>query len=726
MVGILCEKPSAARNFAKALGSMAGSYNNENFKIVNALGHLYEFAQPNEMVDASKEARYKSWDVKNLPWNEKDFSWQRVKKKGVNDVLKNIKTVLSGCDEIAIATDVDPTGEGELLAYEIIEELKLTKKTISRMYFDDESVPEIQKAFKTRKVIPNFYGNPDYKKALYRAKFDFLTIQFSRIATACGDGKSVVRQGRLKSAMVSIVGDGLAAVANYKKIPFYSNRFRDENGNVYMNPDEPTFADKTQVPNVYTSSPVVLEKTERKSTPPKKLLDLASLSAMLAPKGFKAKQVLDTYQKMYEAQIVSYPRTEDKVISPEQFNDLLPLVDKIAAVVGVDKRLLTHRTPRSTHVKAGGAHGANRPGPNVPSDLQSLTNYGACAPDIYELLAKSYLAMLAEDYIYDSEQGYLEKYPNFKAKASIPVSSGWKAVFNDKDDDDEQDTGKHLGKTADPFVYEGFPPKPPVPTMKWLMTQLAKHDVGTGATRTSTYADVTSEKSTYPLLVDKKGKITMAECGEISYKLLPGTHIGNIALTEEVQQDMRNIATGKADPEACLAKVAGYVIDDLKTMTTNGQTIQKKVGNNMAGEKEKYEGVWNGKTVKFTREWGGHRFTDEECEALLRGEEISVYGLVSAKTGNTYGVKGKLTEQEFNDHKFVGFERTGFADRQGGGNDGVPNSWCGYKFSEDEKKKLENGEEIFCKGLKSKSTGKTFDATLRFDKTENKIVPRFS
>lgn len=721
MVGILCEKPSAARNFAKALGGASGKFDGTDYRIVNALGHLYEFAQPNEMVAAAKAEKYKSWATGNLPWDEKDFEWKRVKKKGVADVLKNIKSILSGCDEIAIATDVDPTGEGELLAYEILEELNLYKKKISRMYFDDESVPEIQKAFKGRKVIPNFFANPDYRKALFRAKFDFLTMQFTRIATACGDGKSVVRQGRLKSAMVKIVGDQLAAVAEYKKIPFYSNRFRDENGNVYTNPEEPIFAAREQVPKVYTSSPVKVDSVERKMTAPRKLLDLAGLSAILAPKGFKAKQVLDVYQKMYEAQIVSYPRTEDKVISPEQFNDLLPLVDKIAAVVGVDKSLLTHRTPRSTHVKAGGAHGANRPGPNVPDSLQSLTDYGACAPAIYELLAKSYLAMLAEDYVYNSEQGYLTKYPAFRSKTAVPVSMGWKLVFNDADDDDEQEQNKHLGTNAEPFVYEGFPPKPTTPTMKWLMTQLGKYDVGTGATRTSTYADVTSEKSAYPLLVDTKGKITMAACGEISYQLLPGTHIGSIALTEEMQQDMRNIAQGKAAPEACLAKIASYVIEDLKVMTTNGLGIQKKAGNNMANEKEKYEGVWNGKTVRFNREWSGHRFTDEECELLCSGAEITITGLVSKTTGNTYGVKGKLSNQEYNGAKFVGFERTGFADQF----DGVPAAWCGHTFTDEEKRKLEAGEAIVCKGLKSKKTGKTFDATLEYSTAEKKIIPHF-
>jgi len=721
MVGILCEKPSAARHFAEALGGMTGKYDGVQYSIVNTRGHLYEFAQPDEMVDEKLVSKYKSWDVSNLPWNENDLSWKRVRKKGVSDTLKNIKDVLSKCDEIIIATDVDPTGEGELLAYEILEELHLhQKKKISRMYFTDETVNVVRKAFKERKVISDFYGNPDYMKALFRAKFDFLTIQFTRIATACGDGKSVIRQGRLKSAMVSIVGDGLAALANYKKIPFYTNRFKDENGNVYVNHDEPLYQTKEQVPRTYSKSAVVVSGVERKATPPKKLLDLASLSSMLAPKGFKAKQVLDTYQKMYEAQIVSYPRTEDKVITPEQFNDLLPLVDKIADVVGVDKRLLTHRTPRSTHVKTGGAHGANRPGPNVPDSLSSLASYGAPAADIYELLAKSYLAMLAEDYIYDSESGYLESYPDFKSKASIPVSMGWKAVFNDSDEDDDEQH-KHLGKVANPFVYEGFPPKPPTPTMKWLMAQLEKHDVGTGATRTSTYSDVTSEKSAYPLFVDKKGKLSMAACGDISYKLLPNTHIGSVALTEEIQLDMRNIAAGKVSPESCLAKVSRYVIDDLKTMTQNGQTIQKKEVKNMATEKEKYEGIWNGKTIRFTRTWGGHTFTDSECEALLRGEEIEVHGLVSSK-GSTYGVKGKLTEQSFNGNNFVGFERTGFVNNQNGG---VPNSWCGHTFTDDEKRKLESGDSIFVKGLKSSKTNKVFDATLKWDSNENKIVPTF-
>ena len=199
-------------------------------------------------MSAALAPQYKSWDVKHLPWDEKDFNWKYVKKKDVDDALKQIKKVLSTCSEIVIATDDDPTGEGELLAWEILSELKLAPKSWSRMYFEDESVKEVQKAFRNRKSIKSMQSDVDYIKAFYRSRWDFLSMQWTRIATTMGDGKSVLREGRLKSAMVLLVGDQLKAVAAYKKIPYYQNRFKDENGVVYTNPDEPSFPDKNDVP----------------------------------------------------------------------------------------------------------------------------------------------------------------------------------------------------------------------------------------------------------------------------------------------------------------------------------------------------------------------------------------------------------------------------------------------------------------------------------------------
>lgn len=751
MVGILCEKPSAARNFAKALGGQRGAYNGEPYVIVAARGHLYEYVDPEKQVPAALSAQYKSWDLVNLPWDEHDFAWKRELKKDAADTVKLIKSVLSGCDECVIACDVDRSYEGDVIAWEIFDELKIRQKKISRMYFLDESPNSIQKAFISRKTLGPMLQDPGYRTATYRSQWDFMSMQFTRIATKNGDGRSVLRQGRLKSAMVYIVGDQLQAIKSYKKIPFYQNRFKDENGNLFINPEEPTYSDKKQVPQIYHDSNVIIDSREMKSKAPPRLLDLAALSSILAGQGFKAKDVLSVYQKMYEyttplgggpagikggsAGIVSYPRTDDKCITPEQFDEMLPLVDSIANVVGVNPALLTHRVPRKTHVKTGGAHGANRPGTNVPQSLDQLeAQFGPIAPAIYSLLARNYLAMLSEDYEYEAQKGHLEFYPAFTGSASVPKKMGYKAILTYDDDDDVDIDAKGLGTVAKPFIHEGFPPKPTAPTMKWLMRQLEKYDVGTGATRTSIYAEVTNEKSKFPLLIEKKGKLSMSEYGDMSFLLLKDTHIGDLKITEQLMQDMRDIAAGKADPAVCLHRMQQLVIDDMATMERNGRNMRKELGVFMSSnqstsgqavvQKEKVTGKWKRKDVTISREWSGHRFTDEELEKLFKGEEIEILGLVSKTTGKTYGVRGKLANLEYNGRKYVGFERMGFANE----NKGVPDIWCQHRFTDDEKILLEQGKSVEIDGCVSKK-GNVFSCKVHYgknDKGQMGIIPEFN
>lgn len=724
MIGILNEKPSQMRNFASALGGNSGKYNGEEYVLVAARGHLYEYVHPEEQVSPALSSQYKSWNLEYLPWNEKDFLWKRQKKEDVGATLKQIKDVLSKCDEICIATDDDPTGEGELLAWEILEELKFRPKKWSRMFFADEAPSSIQASFKTRKPLPSMMQDMDYLKALYRSQWDFLSMQFTRVATKLGDGKSVLRQGRLKSAMVLITGDGLKAVSEYKKIPFYENRFRDENQNIFSSKDEPNFPDKAQVPQTYKNSAVVVDSKDQKSSPPPKLIDLSALSSMLAGKGVRAKDVLAVYQKMYEAQVVSYPRTEDKHITPEQFDQLLPKVDEIAKLVDVNPALLTHRTQRSTHVKTGCAHGANRPGLNVPKNLSDLNQYGSCAVAIYSILARNYLAMLAENYEYEFQKGHLATYPKFLGTASVPKKMGYKSIFSDMDDDDDV-TSSGLGTVASPFVYEGFPPKPPVPTMRWLMKQLEKYEVGTGATRTSTYAEVTSATSKTALMEETKGKLSLTECGDMSYYLLPGTNIGNLKMTEQVMSDMKAISQGKVNPADGLHNIQQMVREDIVTMRKNS-VLMRKDGIGMEKQeviKKKATGMWNGKEISFTSEYCGYAFTNDEINRLLAGEEIEITGLKSSK-GSTYGVKGKLANQEFKGHKFVGFQSSGFLNGAGG----IPNSWCGHEFTAGEKTALKNGKSIELSGCISKK-GSVFSCSVTYGKNDqggNSIIPNFN
>lgn len=729
-VGILTEKASAARHFAVALGGVRGLYNGEQYVIAHARGHLYEFADPARMVDSSLEDRYAKWDLSNLPWDLDDFDWHLETIDGAGAVAQQVKKKLSGCDEIVIATDVDPSGEGGAIAVNALLQLGLDKTRISRMYFTDEAPTSLRKAFADRKVIPDLMQFDEYRKARYRSQFDLASMQFTRIAThlARSSGQSLVlRQGRLKSAMVKLVGDQLKAYNGYVKKPFFQNRFRDENGVMYTSPEEPTFHSQAAVPQHYSPSAVTLDSKTNKQTAPPKLLDLAALSSMLVGKGIKAQQTLKTYQAMYEAQVVSYPRTEDKTITPEQFKELLPHVDKIASVVGVEVKHLTHRQPRSTHVKAKGAHGANRPGLKVPGSLAELKRFGPGAELIYQTLAMSYLAMLAEDYLYEQQKGHVEKYPDFKGIANVPVSAGWKAVFHPNavddaaagtDDADENENSQGLGKNAEPFVFEGANKRPEHPSMKWLMKQLEKRDVGTGATRTSTYSEVTNNRRKYPLLVEKGRKLTLAMAGEMSWLLLPGTHIGDLSLTEKIYADMRDVASGTADPDRLLAQVAGWVRADIQTMTQNAASMRSALGlaEVSAG---RTEGTWDaapGRPAKiaFKKTWSGHTFTDTEVAALLKGETIT-FAAVSAKTNKPFQVSGRLAVQDYKGRKYVGFQ----PERPDG-----PTQWCRHAFTVAEKAKLQAGERVIRDDWVS-NAGKRFACAVTWDDTKKQIVPEF-
>lgn len=716
-VGILAEKPSAARNFAKALGGQSGTYNGESYVIAFARGHLFELKQPVDQVAPAKRERYASWALKDLPWDVTDFAFEREKKKDTSKLLADIKKTLSSCDSIAVSTDLDPSGEGFLLAWEIIAELGLGHKPIYRMYFTDESPASIQKAFVSRKRITSPEDHDEYRMAWLRSRWDFLSMQWTRMASQLAGQRVVVRQGRLKSAMTVLVGDQLKAHQSWKKVPFYESRFRDENGVMYVDPDATRCARESDVDlsGLHASSVTVDSKTMKRSGPPR-MLDLAGLSALLSAKGVKAAEVLKTYQALYEAQIASYPRTEDKHVTKEQYAELVRNAPAIARAVGIDPSLLTHTAARSTHVKDSGAHGANRPGPNIPSSLAEVENkYGKTGAMIYELLARSALAVLAEDYEYEAQKGHVTDFPAYVGSCSVPKKQGWKAVLGGAsmaDDDDENDvTG--LGTKAQPFVHEGVPSQPVAPTVKWLMKQLERRDVGTGATRTSTFAEVSSSKARYPLMDETKGRITLTETGEISYRLLPGTHIGDLAITERVFSDMKAVAKGEKQADDVLAEVARLVTDDIVVMTANAQTMRKDLGMGDYVEKEYFEGTWQktGAHVRFNRTWSGHRFTDQECMDLLAGKDIEITA-TSKRTGDDFTVIGSFGEYEFEGRKCIGFIPD-FTKPTSAAKRGVaPKMMLGVKLTDEQREKIEAGEKVKVKGMKSKKSGKTFDAYL--------------
>lgn len=684
---ILCEKASAAKNFASALGGTSGQFNGQSYRIVHSHGHLMEFVDPKEQVPEEKASKYRSWKLEHLPWQVTDFSWEKQpimaknprtgRKKSTKSDLAEIKKNVQDCDALVIATDVDPSGEGELLAWEIINAIGW-QKPVKRLYFADEEARSIQAGFKDIQPISSQLEDGDFLKSDARSKWDFLSMQLTRIATTvtkqAGYPVKVVREGRLKSLMVRHVYEQLLALKNYKRKPFYEVKFQDGHQHVFARSfKDDEAAEKWRHANKadaqtemadYHDSAIANVKTTRRHSAPPKLLDLSNLASILAPKGYSAKEVLSTYQKMYEAKIVSYPRTDDSQISMAQFYQLLPLVPAIASVVDVDQKLLTHRKPRYTHVTNGSVdHGANRPGEKVPKTLSSLAKYGKAGPAIYSVVAKNYLAMLGEEYEFDHTTADLADYPTFKTAFNVPVALNYKLIFdssrqiNDVEDGEGNVTAQ-LGETAAPFIFEGANKKPVKPTMKWLMNYLQKHNIGTGATRVSTLSQITA--GTMALMHERRGVLSMTDTGTISAILTEGTIISSTTATKRLMTLMDEVGQFKMAPDDLLTTATQTVNHDLPIMVANAAKLQATIGDpekmvKHYPKKAKTGGQTSqGKDVNFNQVWGGHTFSEQEVSDLLAGNEIAFE--IKTRRGKNMAVHGKLAEQTYRGHKFWGFK----------------------------------------------------------------------
>lgn len=700
---VLAEKPSQAENYAKALGGMTGSFEGQPYTIRALRGHVMQYPKdPSTLVPKSREEYYKTWSLDTLPWDPEDFRWKKQPIPEGRKALDALAAALGEVDSVTIATDVDPSGEGELLAWEALEECGWRGPTW-RMYHADESPKSVQKAFRERKQLPSMEEDGDWRKADCRAKWDYLSMQLTRSAVCSlrkARGSSpTMRQGRLKSVMVWLVGEQEDANANYRKVPFFEARFRDEKGNVFAVKDsKDRFPKKEDVPiGQYEPSPVVEDGRTRKRRQPPKPLDLAGISAALAARGFKPKQVLDTYQQMYNDHILSYPRTEDKTVTPEQFEELLPLVDRICTVVHVDPTLISQH-PRAGFVKEGAAHGANRPGTTVPSSLDSLEKYGPAAAAIYELTAKSYLATMAEDCEYLQIRAHLLRYTDFTATLDVVQKLGYRAVYDDADDNRKKDAPDGFGRMAEPFVFEGCNKRPPKPTMKWLKERLEKYDVGTGATRTSTIADITAEGGrTEPLMHERKGVLSLSDAGKASHIILKGCMIASPEATEKLQAAMREVGAGKLDEDTVISSITDLVRHDTQLMQANARNVPPSLlhgGTGAAADmpmcpkcgqpmrKAKSGKIWfcsskkghvgkDGKFVlddegcgyKIATTIRGKKISDAQVRALLSGKTIKIAGLVSRSTGKTYAAEFRADPEDEWGTKMVRFVSDGKRDQ---------------------------------------------------------------
>lgn len=113
-------------------------------------------------------------------------------------------------------------------------------------------------------------------------------------------------------------------------------------------------------------------------------------------------------------------------------------------------------------------------------------------------------------------------------------------------------------------------------------------------------------------------------------------------------------------------------------------------------KKEKYKGFWEGNEIEFSRVWGGYRFSDAECEALLRGTIIKI------TTPKGLTTEGMLGETTFRGRTFFAFQNANM----------IPYEMYGHRLTSEERKLLSDGDSVTIIG-----------AIVRGKKCDVKITP---
>ena len=793
---IITEKPTAGHNFSDALGGTQGTFDGDSYVVVNLFGHVLVHETPEKVAYPQYAATVGPFsNIENLPWSHTYFDWDKKvipprANSNVRSVIANIKSYLDEGYVPVIACDIDSMGEGDLLAQEVLTYLGYKGK-VYREYHVDETPKSILKSLREKKDVTT--RNDGVLAATTRMTLDFLTQQLVRTATVTIQEQGYrlprpVPVGRLQSTILKLVGDQIQAIKNYKPSSVWESRYNLDDILILTNPDMEQFKSREEWrPDGLPADATVREvKATPGRTAPPKALSLTGLERLMSSKGIPVKRTDELAQAMYDDAVLTYPRTEDNFLTPEQFVEILPMVDNVIRLLGLVPDVFTHRAPRKTHVKEGGSHGALRPGINLPDTLDGLdAKYGNGASAVYKSVAERFLMMFLEDTEWVRHDYETTDTPvPFTGSIRIITKKG---VTNP--DEDMGDIATKLPNTshkAKLYAHEVKSIAPKKPTESWVLGQLDRHNVGTPATKGRTVSRMTGKDNNFPLVAGAKttDALSLSPIGIIGYQVAKEISLGTpectrryeemirqvvkdevtqeqvfLTFTETMRKDVNTIRSMSFDlsglgfaptakkvdgvwrgipvkiPDSCNGYT--FTLEELATLFSggsvsftfkdyNGRPVSTTVVLGYCSYKGKqyvgfhdanyYYGVWNGQEeIKFKRIFMGYRFTDEECEALLSGGNVSFTGTFA--DGRSSQVVGRLERQKTESGiEYVGIKPS-FPPRDGyvrgvfkGQEVNVKGSWSDHTFTDDEMAKLFAGETITIdftsKNGPSKATGK--------------------
>ena len=455
---VIAEKPSVGRELAKVFGATArkdGYIEGKGYSFTWAFGHLLQLAPP-------QDYGFIGWRKQHLPMLPAKFKLaiRKIKTKdgfvedpGVRKQLDVIKKLFHEATEIIVATDAGR--EGELIFRYIYYFLKC-KKPFKRLWISSQTDEAIKDGF--RNLKPGSDYDSLFNSAHCRSESDWLVGMNATQALSISAGsKTVLSLGRVQTPTLAMICSRYIEIKNFIPQTYYQISIQlDKDGQLFKAISIVNFKTKQEAQLIYDrvtdvasgfdkGGKITAVEAKPRKEPPPLLHDLSSLQQEANKKnGFTADQTLNILQNLYESKLVSYPRTGSRYIGDDVFATVPNLISKLSEHPDFGKQTAFLQTiklsKRSVNAEKVTDHHALLPTGEKPYNLSK--DHQA----VYDMVAGRMLEAFHQECIKELTKITVVSGSIFIANGMVIRSAGWRAVFNEADDEKKDEDNPALPK----------------------------------------------------------------------------------------------------------------------------------------------------------------------------------------------------------------------------------------------------------------------------------------
>ena len=692
---ILAEKPSQALAYAESFGKFSKKdgyiiLNPSNDIITWGFGHLVELASPEDYKE-----EWKKWSIKELPIIPETFKFKVGYGKAKQ--FNVVKRLLNDADQIVIATDSDR--EGENIARSIINQAQVGNKEIKRLWINSLESDEIQKGFSNLRDGNEFYSS--YVEAQTRQISDWLVgINLSRMYTLSlqkkGINEGVFSVGRVQTPTLYLIHTRQKEIENFIPVPFFemqalvktkNGQFKAKYNKKFSTKKE--LVDLIKKHQLLATNPGIISNVEMKhvSQPSPLLFSLSDLQSFINKKyKVSPSDTLKHVQSLYEAKILSYPRSDCRHITDSEFHYL-------AEKIGDYQSLLNHTinepntSKRKRYVDGSKVqeHYAIIPTKKIPTQKE-LSQLSGIQKDIYFTVLKRTMAMFETNYTYDETTITVDvKGLSFKSKGRTVLDKGWQRLeyLASKPLDKKESTELPLVQKNEAIeaalsTSEGFTTPPKAYTEGTLITAMktcgkeleneqekeilkATEGIGTEATRANVLETLKKQK-----YIDvQKNNVTVTQKGTILCQAVEDTLLSSPEMTAKWETYLKKIKNEEGTQQAFLANIEKFIqhilVSSTEVMEKNdwsahvssnygtkpmigkcpacGQSIMDK------GKFYGCSGYRNGCTFTLPKRYVGKMLSEAMIKNLINTKETKVLKGFNKNGGEPFSSALMLTEE---------------------------------------------------------------------------------